>query len=75
MLGIDNFLKHFILFSLTLILMVNIVYAFNLVGALGLPSSVSGMTGDFSNKYFGVSTLIDSFKIYFNEESNIPKFH
>lgn len=74
MLHIDGFLKYFIGSFLTLLLMINIIYAFNLVGSLGLPFAYESGVSSYSNKYFGVNSLIDSFIVFFGNNASVNNF-
>lgn len=53
------FLKSFWAMFLWIILFINVIFVFNLVGQIPFTAS-NGI--DYSNKYFGISTLIDFIK-------------
>lgn len=53
------FLKSFYVSFLWLILFLNIIFVFDLLGQIPL-TSATGI--DYSNKYFGISTLVDFIK-------------
>lgn len=71
MLRMNEFLKAFIGTFLTLLLMVNVIYAFNLTRSLGMPFVYTSTVTSYSDKYFGVTTLIESFKSFFGNNSAI----
>lgn len=74
MLNIGGFLKYFIGFTFSIILIVNILFAFNIANDIIAPIGSSGAPSldiDTSNGYFGVSTLIDTFKKYFTTNDAI----
>lgn len=69
MLHMDNFLKYFIMTFLTLFLCINVVYAFNLTNSLGVPIVFQNDGSNYSQYYFGVSNLIDSYQAFFQSSS------
>lgn len=60
-----TFVTGVISMFLTTILMVNIIYAFDLFGELGLPIMNPDSTLNYDTKYFGFTSIIDGFKSYF----------
>lgn len=73
MLGVKNFITYFIIIFLDLILIVNIVFAFNLQNIM---PSVNGINpvDDLSDKYLGISSIIDSFDNFFGNNLNLYNF-
>lgn len=65
MLFTKNFICYLLLMFVDLLIIVNVIYAFNLQNVL--PSVYAGgyMVDDLSNSYFGINSLINGFKSYF----------
>lgn len=71
MLGTYNFSKYLISFLLTILLITNILYAFDLTNSIG--GALSGIdTGTvYTDKYFGISTFLDHWQLVYNSNTNL----
>lgn len=71
MLGVKNFFTAIFFIGLDVILIVNIIYAFDIAHVL--PSVYVGGSNqlDLTDRYFGISSLIDGFIGFFNDNSRL----
>lgn len=69
MLGTSNFTKSLIMFLFTLLLIANILYAFNINSVIGGSLSGIDVNADLSNSYFGVSTFLDNWQSVYSNNS------
>lgn len=73
MLNTGSFIRYIIILFVDVIIIVNVVYAFNLQGILPTVYAGGAGQGDLTGYYFGVDSLITSFTDYF--ERNNPFTH
>lgn len=69
MLGTSNFTKSLIMFIFTLLLIANILYAFNINAVIGGNLSGIDVNADLSNSYFGISTFMDNWQSVYDNNS------
>lgn len=74
MIWTEKFIKTLITMTFTIIMLANMIYAFNLVGILPVDTgSSSGI--DYSQYYFSFTNMLESFELFFGNNAYIQGFN